>query len=312
MTILCTALHGALSTQGGALYSLKELMKTAGWSVKASGDGLAAFSSSGDVITGPSTGAGGMANTNAWFRIQMPLVGGVRREILVHKVGASTQTVRYSYSAGFTSGGSATVPPTASDSVAVGTSITWMGSDLGHWYMGADNASPYGFWLAGCPNGNGSLGGGQGGMLLEPLFAGSGPPGDVDPYVLGVENVSSGNWNTAKISTLGIYSAWMNKGLPEATFKNVYGSQLRGTSTSPQYPGAAGTGVHTLRESMAPIYWNVMSPVSQPIGCKGQGTLMFWAGTQKFRGQRMSLSATGDRISFGSVTFPWDGSAVLL
>jgi hypothetical protein len=57
------------------MYRLKELMKTAGWTVVASGDGLAAFSVGTDVLTNPNTGANGFDNTNAWITLQQAATG---------------------------------------------------------------------------------------------------------------------------------------------------------------------------------------------------------------------------------------------
>jgi len=64
--------HGTPATGAEAFYQLKELLKAQGSSVLMSGDGLALYSAVGDVITGPGAGANGMANTRAWFRVQLP------------------------------------------------------------------------------------------------------------------------------------------------------------------------------------------------------------------------------------------------
>jgi hypothetical protein len=57
------------------LYRLKERMKTAGWTVVASGDGLAAFSVGTDVLTNENTGANGFDNPNAWITLQQAATG---------------------------------------------------------------------------------------------------------------------------------------------------------------------------------------------------------------------------------------------
>lgn len=50
-----------------AAYYVKEQLKVQGWTVRASGDGGAIFSTSGDIITHESTGANGMGNVSSWF-----------------------------------------------------------------------------------------------------------------------------------------------------------------------------------------------------------------------------------------------------
>ena len=58
------------ASQAEAIYDLKETMKLAGYTVKGSGDGIAAHSAVGDIITSPGSGANGMDNTDAWFTIR--------------------------------------------------------------------------------------------------------------------------------------------------------------------------------------------------------------------------------------------------
>ena len=55
------------ATYAVAMFQFKTLMKTAGWTVPRSSDGLT-FNSSGDQITSGSSGANGMNNNNAWLQ----------------------------------------------------------------------------------------------------------------------------------------------------------------------------------------------------------------------------------------------------
>lgn len=101
------------------LYDFKSFLVSAGWTVLASGDGLSAFSSSGDVITNRDTGANGI-NDLAWYVIGNP----DGRQICVQAVaGFATPfttavggRLKYSFAAGFTGGTpSATQVPSATD-----------------------------------------------------------------------------------------------------------------------------------------------------------------------------------------------------
>jgi len=78
------------STFAECAFRLKQIMVTAGWVVKSSSDGTT-FNSTGDQITSANTGAGGMNNNNAWFRIQDPAGG---REFTLQKGGAATYQVK--------------------------------------------------------------------------------------------------------------------------------------------------------------------------------------------------------------------------
>lgn len=97
-----------------AIFLFKERLKTGGWMVSASSD-ASTFNSTGDQITISGSGAGGIANTNAWFRLRSP---DFLREFLIQR-GSSDELWEVWYSSdgvGFVSGSpTATVLPTADD-----------------------------------------------------------------------------------------------------------------------------------------------------------------------------------------------------
>lgn len=133
----------------------KEFLKTNGWTVTASGDGLSAFSSSGDVITGDALGANGV-NDLAWYAAVNGDGNSIMRQIVsqtaTNAVTASLYNLRYSSSDGFSVGGSATVPSTATDGGAVATNLAAgppNSSGLLHQHFGyAETVSPYRFMFA--------------------------------------------------------------------------------------------------------------------------------------------------------------------
>lgn len=100
------------TSYGQAVSLLVENLVSAGWSYQASGDGLSGYSSSSKVFTGTATGALGWNNPNAWARIQDP--SGTRELVFQHN-GVGGTGIKYSPFAKFTSGGSATAVPTATD-----------------------------------------------------------------------------------------------------------------------------------------------------------------------------------------------------
>lgn len=103
-----------LSTDGpGAIFRLKKLLKTVGWTVPMSSDG-STYNPSGDQITHSGSGAGGMNNLSAWFRIQDP--GGQREYLFQRDTSAERLKWHYSTSAKFVGGSpNATTLPTATD-----------------------------------------------------------------------------------------------------------------------------------------------------------------------------------------------------
>jgi hypothetical protein len=103
------------STTGPAvIFALKEAWKGQGATVLSSGDGTT-YNASGDQISHAGSGAGGLANADAWFLIEEP---GGGRQLVFQRQDNENWRVILSPSAGFTGGSpNATTPPTASDGV---------------------------------------------------------------------------------------------------------------------------------------------------------------------------------------------------
>lgn len=292
------------TTGAAGWYHLKELLKTAGWTVMSSSDGTT-YSSSSDVITTGSSGAGGMNNTSAWFRIQMPAANGVTREFTFQRTGSSlTATIKYSFSAGFIGGSpNATTTPTATDEQTVSSGTIWAADNTFHLNLAADNASPYGFWMGIILNGN-TNSANTGGMLFEPMIGG--PSSDPDPYVIYVEDSAGGSsWTEAKV--IGVTAkAWFYKGLSYETFTGLGGCQMFGSAVC--FPLKAGSNPYTFKDEIGPILWARKVTNSSILGIKGFGTVMKWNGTKKISGSTLTVSTDKDRIVLADVNFPWDGT----
>lgn len=151
-----------VTTPGACLYFIKQLLKSAGWVVRGSGDGLAAYSSSSDVISSGSSGAGGFYNASAWICLEDP--AGLRElvlQLVTADVGTSSTISQvnyfYSKSAGFTFGSAnATTAPTATDRQTIKSSkgFSWLSATPTNYiFGGADTQAPYGFWTASVDNG---------------------------------------------------------------------------------------------------------------------------------------------------------------
>lgn len=105
-----------------AMFDLKELLKSVGWTVQSSSDGTT-YNASGDQITHFGSGAGGYGNVSAWFRIQDP---GALREYVFQR-GSDGRYLKWMYSAAakFTGGSpNATTPPTATDEQGLARGLT--------------------------------------------------------------------------------------------------------------------------------------------------------------------------------------------
>lgn len=111
--------NSAATTSAEPFYRIKELFKTAGWSVISSGDGLSAYSSSADVISSFSSGANGV-NTRAWFVVQHPVLDGYQKSVCFQESSTiGRYRIKISIS-GFSGGSpSATVVPSATDEMVL-------------------------------------------------------------------------------------------------------------------------------------------------------------------------------------------------
>lgn len=69
------------------VFMVKTHLAANGWTVIGSGDGLSAFSNTGDIITSAGTGAGGIGNPRAWFVIKDP---GNNRALVFQRTSAAS------------------------------------------------------------------------------------------------------------------------------------------------------------------------------------------------------------------------------
>src|SRR5688572_23586724 len=94
MSLTCTKTTPA--TNALAMFALKEALVDEGWIVVSSSDG-STYNAAGDQITTGASGAGGLDNSDAWFRLRMPEYQGRERELMVQR-GGSGQSWRIAYS----------------------------------------------------------------------------------------------------------------------------------------------------------------------------------------------------------------------
>ena len=307
------------STGSVAIYELKERLKSAGWTVLSSSDGTT-YNSGGDQITGGGSGANGMANTNAWFRIRDP--GGVASFIFQRGTTNVLWRIKYSRSAGFTGGSpSATQTPSATDentfwgggtdaSPTFGTLFSTDGTY--RWNVGADNAAPYGWWAGSFPIGGGNP---LTALVYEPVTGAEAT--DSSKYVFYIASSTAG-------ASPFLYAAG---GLSTEAFASnthaIYGYvPSAGTGAFTTFPALAlyvanggtvvaptglGTNPITTKDESFPIVF-ARRAAFPPSAYKGVSTLMKWCGTTRATGDTLTVSTSRDRIVYRDVSLPWDGT----
>jgi hypothetical protein len=256
------------STAGNAFWQLFTMLMGAGWTVKGSGDGLSSVNLAGNTFTNAgAAGAHGYSNNNAWIRLQDP--GGVR-EFVISNDSTSAARITYSPSAKFTSGGTASVQPTAADQQTVwgsGTNaapsyagflpnnVTSSGSKF---QGGARGSAPYGFWFAAAdvPAGATTMA-----FFMDPLTGAS--PNDSDPVVVCVSN------GFGPSSVQGSCFGFMDVG--KTSWQQI--TQLSYTGGGGAVVDAAGGALNPFdgqNDALGCLYYRLSSP---GLGKKGWSTL---------------------------------------
>lgn len=238
----------SLSNGSEVMYHFLKLLTThagTNWTCETSGDGLSAYSASGDVFTSSGSGANGLANTDAWFVLRDP---GGRREIMVQRHNNDSQwRLLYSALDKFTGGTpSATVAPTATDEQGWNngplTTDQWVfftGPYITH--IGCEDSADgntYPFWMLSRIQGTGATGGF---MMMDAVKDASSPVEDLDKcYLLATRNNlygNSGAYISHNTASMGV--GWQRMNEVDEEYDRL--SVMRGYYTGLAMPGLLGT-----------------------------------------------------------------------
>jgi len=144
-----------------AMYSVKTVLLSAGWTVTKSGDGLALYSAAGDIITGGGAVAGGLGNTRAYFVVTD---AATKVTISFQTISNTTYRVKYSETGAMNAGSpNSTTTGTATDEqilYGAGTDSSPTGTQMLHtdntyrFHMYANSTAQtgngtYPFWFGG-------------------------------------------------------------------------------------------------------------------------------------------------------------------
>lgn len=298
------------STGPVAVYNLIARLIAAGWTKIKDSDGTT-YSSSGVQVTGGGTGTNGLGNTSAWVNLRAP--SGTRE--FVFQRGATDLVWRITYSpTAFNSGSpaAAVAPSSANSSIVLGggteaspTYSTWFSTNAGYrQQMGADGASPYGFWMGCYPNGGGTP---NAGIVFDPMT--STPAEDTDPIAIHIATASGSAFAQAGLglntsaTSVSRMCGWLGFGLGGAFVSLPACTYNAGGSTVA--PSGLPSNPHNSKDDGIPIFYMRRASETAPQGYKGIGSLMFWLGTTRATTSTLNSKA---RIVIGDVSLPWDGS----
>ena len=335
------SVNNEISTQNTTAYAMWYLISTlvtAGWTKVMDSDGTT-YSSGGTQVTGPGTGANGFDNVNAWVRMQAPAVNGgsvvnQKREFTFQRgtVANTNWRIKYSASAAFTTGPSASATPSSADEVFMaggGTdaSPTFYGcfadnTNPWRWHIAAGGAAEfYSFAAWGTGTTNASVCVSYNGIFLDIMASGSYSVLDVDPAVVYVSLASSGgltsNHGSFPVNSQtnpALSRAWL--GSTSAVGASITSNNVGvGSITYNPFNAAAtfGTNPWTNKDDLYPIIWGSNSS-SIPRGIKGISTL-FRAGTVQ-RGQMVTIDTISpesrDKVFVDRCWVPWSGALPLI
>lgn len=293
---------------------------TIGWTVKASGDGLSAFSNTSNILTSASSGANGLGNSNAWFRIQAP--NGVREFVFQRGTVSTNWKIKYSAVSKFTNGGSSTVMPTATDEQFIqgssGAFGVWLGTDnTYHWNMGADSSDGYGFWSVAHTNGTVASPTLSGAIVMDPLKIGSFLSIDIDPVVLFCPLPSTISFNADTSNLLAnVFRGWHYRGTPSESFVSLSSFSLSVSNTR-RMPNSIGINQYNMKDILfslliGRVSTGAITTTPPPYFMKGETTLMKFNGIGHRNFDLLSVSGTKDRVVYGDVSLPWNGKGFLI
>lgn len=309
------------ATGAVAVFQLKELLKSAGWIIKQTSDGTTLSGADIDNIISGSSGAGGMANSNAWYRIQSP---DQVREFLIQRGTVNTDyKVRYSAFSKFITGvPTASTPSTAVDEQYIlgssGAFASWMGADNSfYWHGMANDSDGYGFWCLGVKAGLATGGNPAFSSVLvfDPMITGSYNFGDVDPYIVLSRVTSTVVFDSSTLATLAAtnFKGWFGYGLTGATFQQV-SAQRHITGGTAVIPLGMGNSPFSKKGIFWPVVWArpVIIGNIQPGGIKGLSSLMLWNFTPIANATLLSVESPLDRVVFGDISLPWPSNIGIL
>jgi hypothetical protein len=288
-------------------FNIKQVMKQAGWTVNASGDGTGGtYGASSDVITKRGTGVNTFGNVGSWFVIESPDT----KHFFLFRRGTAAGTWFVGYCLTAITGGTPSATATPTNALMWGlfgttgnvTSSNPTGGDVTgaqtvgncHHNCAADSNSPYGVYSFGfLKNPTTATSGGLCFMIFDSLASGSYQVADVDPFFA----YFNGTAASASVPTQGVASI---NGVLE---NNIVWQSWPTSFTSNPFTG---------KDDLLPMwyYGNTSAPVQT---YKGQSYYFKWetfTTASRPIATLLDQSSLNDTVLFAQWCLPWNGLAV--
>lgn len=294
-----------------AVYAFLQTALAAGCTVTSSGDGLALFSTIGNILTNAGTGAGGLGNARAYFVLNL---GG--EQWCWQRSSDASWNLCVSRTATMSGGvPSATVRPTAPDeifiagggSAATPTYQAILETSECYSLWGIDDTAPRRFYL-----GRYFVAGLDFRSLIFRDVVTVPEPSDADPYVRGktptTTLTASSFAPTTGTPTSGIYfQAYIPSATPTTSVCCPMGTEAYIGGGLSALPGnATNSTISGADILMAPYYFRANS-TGTPV-LKGWSTLFLVPGPLRSNATTYQVTTPRDRIVLGGISLPYGGN----
>ncbi len=314
---MATTTHVSSPASGAvAIHALLTLLLAAGWEVQMWGDGLSLYgdetgaplSSTPFTTNGAGAGARGLGNTSAWFRLSAP--DGSREWLFQRNASDAAWTINRS-KAGFVTGGTATVLPTATDATALFPAAPAFTATPGRLFISADDDDGYGWRLMCIPSGGGNVL-----TLIMDVPLDSPDPADSDPYLwVGYYNatgltVYAAGGTALQVGYVLIYKRFVGAGSNQrVTFASLYGTYGRLAPPDSEQGGALPSSGYDVPLPVPVVRYGAPSTTT---GWVGFARGIRWA-TVQGRASGQTLDGTTEYwIYAAGLWLRWDSSTPTL
>jgi hypothetical protein len=310
------------------------------WTVVASSDGLSALSTTTDVITKYSSGAGGLGNNGAWFVLRAP--GGNPTdgymEFCFQRVigtggnpnyGDNLFRIKYTIKGFDLTSAAITatqVPPAISsdERLVLGsgtdaspvssylmnssyTSVTGSTINLFGQFCAQNPDDGYGFYMLSNRSATPA-----GFFAFDPMQPGTYPTGasaDKDPYVTMIDNTSSVLSRDSVYQPYSYTTCYLRKGMSGEDSVRIQGFYPV-LYNNCQIIGNLPSNPYNNKDDTFPVLYARKGSEPSPNGYKGQSTLLKWHGQNRSNFSIVSITTPGDRLVVGNVSIPWINTPV--
>lgn len=311
--------HTTPATAPIAIFQMLTLWVASGCTITKSGDGLALFSNTSNILTSGATGAGGLGNSNAWFVVAFG--GGEEWCFQRNAVGTNYWRIKVSRAAGFSGGtpSSTRVPAATDERLLCGSGtdaspngVQIFGNDGTYYFSaGIDTTAPRRMWCeAWFVSGSGL----NMWMWRDVVVPTEGT--DADLFIRGLAGgggvltpATLFNATTGSAGSLPYYLGYVPSATPTVAVHMPFAQTGTGGAN---FAGNTGTlSISGKDPLLVPRYQRQVAQ-GVPVTIKGESTLLAFCGPNRANGDRMTVASPNDRVVFALVTTPWDNTVVSL